>query len=146
VRSQAVTMGKIAVILQQRGDSEEALRILCEEVLPAAERIQDMALIANTLYKCATVRLSFGVPENQVDAQNILEELKRSFELICQLKHVDAIAVVGSLFGKQLMKGGFVNEAITVLEKAADAFEVLQKPDKAAKLRELVDKLQDKVQ
>ena len=141
VRSRAITMGKIADILVQRGDSLEALRILCEEVLPAAERIQDTALIANTLYKCATVRLNFGVPENQVDDQNILEELKRSFELICQLKNVHGIAIVGSLYGKQLKKSGFVNESLTVLEKAAAAFELLQKPEKAAKLRVLADKL-----
>jgi tetratricopeptide (TPR) repeat protein len=141
VRSRAITMGKIADILVQRGDSLEALRILCEEVLPAAERIQDTALIANTLYKCATVRLNFGVPENQVDAQNILEELKRSFELICQLKNVHGIAIVGSLYGKHLKKCGFLNESLTVLEKAAAAFELLQKPEKAAKLRVLADKL-----
>ena len=142
VREWALTMGKIAEILQQRGNNEEALRILSEEVLPAAERPEDMAPLANTLYKCATVRLNCGGLENKVDAQRIAEELKRSFDLSCQIQHVDGIACVGSLFGQLLAKSGFMNEALAVLEKAAAAFEVLQELDQAAKLRELVDKLQ----
>ena len=146
VRELALTKGKIAEIMQRCGNNEEALQILSEEVLPAAERIQDIALIANTLYQCATIRLNCGGLNNQADAQRIAEELKRSFELLCQLERVDGIASVGSLFGHLLARSGFVNEALPVLEKAAAAFELLQEPDQAAKLRELVNKLQDKVQ
>jgi len=146
VREWALTMGKIAEILQQRGNNEVALRILNEEVLPAAERTEDMALLANTLYKCATVRLNCGGLENQVDAQRIAEELRRSFELSSQIQHVDGIACIGSLFGQLLAKSGFMNEALAVLEKAAAAFEVLKEPDQAAKLLVLVGKLQEKVQ
>jgi len=146
VRELALTMGKIAEIMQQCGNNEEALRILSEEVLPAAERIQDMALIANTLYQCATVRLNCGGLENHAVAQRIAEELNRSFELFCQLERVDGIAFVGTLYGQLLAKSVFVNEALTVLQKAAAAFEVLQEPDQAGQLRELVGKLQEKVQ
>ena len=146
VRELALTKGKIAEIMQRCGNNEEALQILSEEVLPAAERIQDIALIANTLYQCATIRLNCGGLNNQADAQMIAKELKRSFELLCQLERVDGIACVGSLFGHLLARNGFVNEALPVLEKAAAAFKLLKEPDQAAKLRELVNKLQDKVQ
>jgi tetratricopeptide (TPR) repeat protein len=146
VREWALTMGKICDILQQRGNNEEALRILSVEVLPAAEKIEDMALLANTLYKCGAVRLICCGLENQVDAQRIAEELKRSFDLSCQIHYVDGIACAGSLFGQLLAKSGYMNEALIVLEKAADAFEMLQKPDQAAKLRKLVGKFQEKVQ
>jgi hypothetical protein len=132
--------------MQQCGNNEEALRILSEEVLPAAERIQDMALIANTLYQCATVRLNYGGLENHAVAQRIAEELNRSFELFCQLERVDGIAFVGTLYGQLLAESVFVNEAHTVLQKAAAAFEVLQEPDQAGQLRELVGKLREKVQ
>jgi phosphopentomutase len=141
VRGHLMTMGKIADILQQRGDSEEALRIF-NEVLPAAERIQDMDMIAKILFKRASVRLNWSGYENQEDKERIVEDLKRSFELNCQLRRVDGIAFAGSLFGQLLVKGGLVNEAITVLEKAATAFEGLQQPDQAAKIREQVDQLQ----
>jgi tetratricopeptide (TPR) repeat protein len=143
VHSRAVTMGQIADILQQRGDTEEALRIFSEEVLPAAERIRDMDLIANTLYKCASARLNCGGFENQEDAQRIIEELKNSFELNCQLNRVDGIAVVGSLHGQVLAAVGLVSEAIGVLEKAANAYEVLQQADQAAQLREFAVKLKE---
>ena len=42
VRSRAVTMGKIADILQARGDLDEALRIRREEELPVYERLGDV--------------------------------------------------------------------------------------------------------
>jgi tetratricopeptide (TPR) repeat protein len=146
VREWALTMGKICDILQQSGNNEEALRILSVEVLPAAEKIEDMALLANTLYKCGAVRLICCGLENQVDVQRIAEELKRSFDLSCQIHYVDGIACAGSLFGQLLAKSGFINEALIVLQKAADAFEMLQKPDQAAKLRKLVGKFQERVQ
>jgi tetratricopeptide (TPR) repeat protein len=146
VHSRAITMGMIADNLQQSAHSEEALRILNDEILPAAECIQDMDLTASTLYKSAILRLNLGGLENQKDAQIIVESLKKCFELNCQLGRVNKIASVGSLFGQLLENRGLVDEALHVLEKAAAAFEELQEPDQAAKLRELVDKLQDKVQ
>jgi hypothetical protein len=42
VRSRALTMGKIADILESRGDLDEALRIRGEEQLPVYERLGDV--------------------------------------------------------------------------------------------------------
>jgi len=42
VRERAVTMGKIADILQARGELDEALRIRREEELPIYERLGDV--------------------------------------------------------------------------------------------------------
>ena len=42
VHSRAVTMGQIADILEQRGETEEALRIRREEELPVYERLGDV--------------------------------------------------------------------------------------------------------
>jgi tetratricopeptide (TPR) repeat protein len=145
VRSRAITMGEIADNLQQSAHSEEALHILNDEVLPAAENIQDMDLTASTLYKIAILRLYLGGLENHKDSQTIDESLRKCFELNCQLGRVNRIASVGSLFGQLLANRGLIGEALHVLEKAAAAFEELQKPDQAAKLRELVNKVQEKV-
>ena len=125
--------------------SEEALRILNDEILPAAECIQDMDLTASTLYKSAILRLNLVGLENQKDADIIVESLRKCFGLNCQLERVNRIASVGSLFGQLLANRGLVGEALSVLEKAAAAFELLQEPDQAAKLRELVNKVQEKV-
>ena len=102
-----------------------------------------MDLIANTLYKCASVRLNCGGFEDQEGAQRIAEELKNSFDLNCQLNRVDGIAVVGSLYGQILAAVGLVSKAIGVLEKAAIAYEVLQQADQAAQLREFAVKLRE---
>jgi tetratricopeptide (TPR) repeat protein len=145
VRSRAITMGVIADNLQQSAHSEEALRIPNDEVLPAAESIEDMDLIASTLYKSAILRLHLDGLENHKDAQTIVESLRKCFELNCQLGRVNRIASVGSLFGQLLANQGLVGEAIPVLEKAAAVFEELQELEQAAKLRELVNKVQEKV-
>jgi tetratricopeptide (TPR) repeat protein len=142
VRSRAITMGMIADNLQQSAQGEEALRILDDEVLPAAESIQDKDLIASTLYESSILRLKLGGLENQKDAQIIVESLKKCFELNCQLGRVNKIASVGSLFGQLLENRGLVDEAISVLEKAAAAFEGLKQLEQAYRLQELVDQLQ----
>ena len=55
VRSRAVTMGKIADILQQRGETDEALRIRREEELPVYERLGDVRSRAVTMGKIADI-------------------------------------------------------------------------------------------
>jgi len=55
VRSRAVTMGKIADVLQQRGETDEALRIRREEELPVYDRLGDVRSRAVTMGKIADV-------------------------------------------------------------------------------------------
>jgi hypothetical protein len=136
-------MSVIADNLQQSAHSEEALRILNDEVLPAAESIQDMDLTASTLYKIAILRLYLNGLENQKDVQIIVELLRKCFELNWQLGRVNRIAVVGALFGQLLTSAGLVSEGLDILQKAAAAFEVLQQSEQAAQLRELAVQLQE---
>ena len=55
VRSRAVTMGNIADILQQRGETDEALRIRKEEELPVYERLGDVFSRAVTMGNIADI-------------------------------------------------------------------------------------------
>ncbi len=55
IRARAVTMGKIADILGQRGETEEALRIRREEELPVYERLGDIRERAVTMGKIADI-------------------------------------------------------------------------------------------
>jgi tetratricopeptide (TPR) repeat protein len=59
-RSQAVTMGKIADVLQARGQLDEALRIRQEEQLPVYERLGDVREKAITMGKIADVLQARG--------------------------------------------------------------------------------------
>jgi tetratricopeptide (TPR) repeat protein len=56
VRSQAITMGKIADILQVRGRLDEALRIRQEEELPVYERLGDVRSKAITMGRIADIQ------------------------------------------------------------------------------------------
>jgi len=60
VRSKAVTMGKIADILQARGQLDEALRIRQEEQLPVFERLGDVRSKAVTMGKIADILRARG--------------------------------------------------------------------------------------
>jgi len=80
VRSRAVTMGRIADVLQQRGESEEALRIHLEERLPIALRMQDVDSIAHIRLCCAMLRVkASGLQGDEI--QTILDEIAESFSL-----------------------------------------------------------------
>ena len=59
-RSRAVTMGRIADILQARGALDEALRIRREEELPVYERLGDMRSRAVTMGKIADILQARG--------------------------------------------------------------------------------------
>ena len=60
VRAKAVTMGKIADILQARGQLDEALRIRTEEELPVYERLGDVRSKAVTMGKIADILQARG--------------------------------------------------------------------------------------
>ena len=57
VHSRAVTIGKIAGILQARGELDQALKIHREDELPVFERLGDVHSRAATLYKIVDVLL-----------------------------------------------------------------------------------------
>jgi tetratricopeptide (TPR) repeat protein len=55
IREQAITMGKIADILEQQGDADEALRIRKEDELPVYERLGDVRERAITMGRIADI-------------------------------------------------------------------------------------------
>ena len=60
VRERAVTMGKIADILQARGELDEALRIRRDEQLPVYERLGDVRERAVTMGNIADILFARG--------------------------------------------------------------------------------------
>jgi hypothetical protein len=59
-RSQAITMGRIAEILQARGQLDESLLILQEEALPVFERLDDLHSKAITMGQIADILQARG--------------------------------------------------------------------------------------
>ncbi|MEB3156344.1 MAG: CHAT domain-containing protein [Cyanobacteriota bacterium] len=143
VRSRAVTMGKIADVLQQRGESDEALRIHLDERLPVAVAMKDIDSIAHIRLCCAQLRLQRGGLD-QGEGQAIVGELSESFKLYLKLRRADGIAMAGWLLGQILAAIHHADEALMVLEAAAAAFEQLKHEDGVRRVRELRRSLENR--
>jgi tetratricopeptide (TPR) repeat protein len=142
VREKAVTMGQIADILTGRGETDEALRIHIEERLPIAEAMKDLDSIAHTRFSCAQIRLERGGME-QGEIQTIYDELVESFEINFKLQRVDGIAHSGMMLGQLLIMCGQSEDARILLKHSATAFEILQNPQQAQKIRNLLKQIED---
>ncbi len=142
-RSRAVTMGQIADILSQRGETDEALRIQIEERLPVAEATKDLESISHIRFSCAQLRLQRGGLE-QGEIQTIYQELSESFAINLKFQRADAVAAVGNLLGQVLAEGGHSDEALKVLDQSAAAFEKLQQSQQAERVREIQKQIREK--
>ncbi len=72
MRSRAVTMGKIADILQARGELDEALRIRKEEELPVYEKVGDVRELLVARANLALLLLSRAKPGDREAAADLL--------------------------------------------------------------------------
>ncbi|MBP2233292.1 phosphopentomutase [Azospirillum agricola] len=136
VRARAVTMGKIANILTTHGQTDEALRIHLDECLPVAKQTQDLDTLAYIFFSCANIRLERGGMQNGEGA-TIAGELTESFGLFRRIGQVEGIGVVGTLFGQFLAVVGQIEEALVVLDQAADAFTKLGQSQSIERIRSI---------
>ena len=128
-------MGKIADILQARGQLDEALAMHSDR-LAVAEAMGDIDSIAHVKFSRAAIRLERGGWEKG-EAQTILTELAESFSIAQRMKRADFIAGIGAQFGQVLVMAGEPNQGLAVLGEAAGAFESLQQTPNAQQLRAL---------
>lgn len=104
VREKAVTMGKIADILEVRGDLDQALRIRQHDELPVHERLGDVRSKATTLAKIALLRLQQADATSRSDATELLAQAYRAFtrmrlpeaETVRQLAERHGLSIDGS--------------------------------------------------
>jgi hypothetical protein len=134
VRETAVTMGRIADIMEQRGELDEALQIHLKERLPMVVRLRDVDSIAHIRSSCAQLRLARSHPSPS-EVQTAVDELRESFALLSELGRADGLAVVGEVLGLVLEAVGSHVEALQVLDVSATAYEKLGRDDKAAAVR-----------
>lgn len=139
-RDRAVTMGKIADVLAQQGDVDEALRIHLHERLPVAQRMGDIESVAHIRLSCAQLRIAQGGLEGDA-ARIILDDLAESFALLTRLGRLDGVAAVGGLLGQLLARTGSPREARAALIAAADASARLGQDEEAARMQSLADEI-----
>ncbi|MET7594812.1 tetratricopeptide repeat protein, partial [Streptomyces sp. NPDC005481] len=97
--SVAVTWSKIADILQQRGEVDEAFELQLKR-LEVNEQLGDMDGIAAANWALAQIDLS------RQDLDAAAPRLITSFQLLLQLQRPDGIAVVGKYLGQILLAAG----------------------------------------
>ncbi|MFF4270439.1 CHAT domain-containing protein [Streptomyces sp. NPDC001536] len=118
-RSAAVTWGKIADILQQRGEVDEALRIRHEVTLPAFERIGDTREAAVTLGKIADIFQRRGEVDEAL-------RIRREVELPAYERIGDtrSVAITWGQIANIFQRRGEVDEALRIRrEVTLPAFE-----------------------
>ena len=113
-RRQAITMGKIAYILQVRGQLDEALRILQEEALPMFERLGDVHSKAVTMGKIADILQARG----QLDeALRIYQE--EELPVYVHLGDLREKAVTMGKIADILQARGQLDEALRIYQEEA---------------------------
>jgi hypothetical protein len=117
-------MGKIADILQARGETDEALRIRQEEELPVYERLGDVRKRSVTLQNIAAGLLAAGGLE-QGRIQEIYDALAEAFGIARKLRWPEGIAFIGIQLAEILARAGHRDEALAVLHEAEAGFRVL---------------------
>jgi tetratricopeptide (TPR) repeat protein len=103
VRERAITQGKIADILQARGELEEALRIRREDQMPVYERLGDVRERAITQGKIADI----------LQARGELEEALR-------IRREDQMPVYERLGDVRELLVGRANLAITLVQRGRE--------------------------
>jgi len=129
IRSRAITMGKIADILGQRGETDEALRIRREEELPVFERLGDIRERAVTMGKIADILGQRGETDEalRIHIEERLPVAKRMHD-------TDSIAHVRLACAQlRINRGGLGQAEIQiVLDELAESFKLwgeLQRAD-----------------
>jgi tetratricopeptide (TPR) repeat protein len=120
-RRQAITMGRIADILQVRGQLDEALRIRQEEELPVYERLGDLRLKAITMGQIAFILQERGRLDEALRIYQ--EELLPEFERLGDLRRK---AFTMGKIADILQSRGQLDEALRIYqEEALPVFERL---------------------
>jgi tetratricopeptide (TPR) repeat protein len=109
MRSRAVTIGKIAAILQARGQLDEALKICNEEQLPAFEQLGDVREHATTMDRIADILHARGQLDEALKIRN--EELLPVFD---QLGDVRSRATTMGKIADILQARGQLDEALKI--------------------------------
>ena len=140
MRERAITIGKIADILEARGELDEALRICREEQLPVYERLGDVRSRAVTLHNLAGSLIKAG-GLNDARVQEIHAAASEAFAIARQLNLPDAIANTGTLLAQVLGRAGRIKEALPILDEAEAAFMTLGNAAGLERVKEIRGKL-----
>jgi tetratricopeptide (TPR) repeat protein len=124
VRSRAVTMGQIADILQQRGETDEALRIRREDCLPVYERLNDVRSRAVTMGQIADILQQRGETDEALRIH-----LEERLPVAIQIQDMVLIAHIRFSCARIRMErdGLQTDERQTIVDELVESFALLRK-------------------
>ena len=133
VREKAITMGKIADILQARGQLDEALRIRQDEELPVYERLGDVREKAVTLGKIADIMEERG----QLEEALAMHE-KRLQRLRAAGYTQDVAQALYSIAKVRILRGDHLRDGLSAVREAlSEAYAIIRKSKRAGALGEI---------
>jgi hypothetical protein len=125
VRSIALTQGKIADILQARGQLDEAL-VLHAQRLPVAQAMGDIDSIAHIRFSMARLRLERGdLAQGAAALDLIAAELGEAYGYANKLGRPDFVGEIGFYWAQILILLNQPQAAHKVCNQAEEAFRLL---------------------
>ncbi|MFD9066020.1 tetratricopeptide repeat protein, partial [Kitasatospora purpeofusca] len=135
-REAAITWGKIADVLQQRGEVEAAVELQLKH-LEVSEQLGDIEAIATANWNLARTDL------DRQDRQAALPRLVTSFQHLLKLQRPDGIAVVGITLGQVMLAEGARAQARKVLQACRAAAAVIDAADIVSRAEQLLETISD---
>ncbi|MEU1784146.1 tetratricopeptide repeat protein, partial [Streptomyces abikoensis] len=136
-REAAVTWGKIADVLQQRGDVDEAVELQLKR-LEANERLGNIDGIAAANWDLAQIDLF-----HREDLHAAVPRLVTSFQHLLKLQRPDGIAIVGITLGEVMLAIGVHAHVRQVLQACQAAAAVIGDADIVSRAEELMETIGD---
>ncbi len=136
MRERAITLGNIAHILEQKGDSGAARRWY-EEGLQTLRKCDDTASIAGILYALATLDLASG------HIQEAAPKLAEAHALVERMNHAEGLAQVGAAFGPVLFRTGKPEQGRAVLTRSIECFTLMGDNNQAEKVTAVLHALEN---
>jgi tetratricopeptide (TPR) repeat protein len=140
-RSRAVTLGDIAWIMTDKGEVDKALA-LQKERLAVNRELGDQNEIATASYDIGQIYLSQSLQNQDGKTfQLAFEALAESYRIFSAIGRVEGIAMVGATLGGVLAIAGARDEARQILQRSLDGFRKLGRPQQAAQVEQLLQRL-----
>ena len=128
MRSRAVAIGKIADILERRGETDEALRIRREEELPVYERLGDVRSRAVTMGKIADILEQRGETDEALRIH-----IEERLPVAQGMRDLESIAHIRFSCAQLRLSRGEENadERETIVEELVESFDLLKQLQRA---------------
>jgi tetratricopeptide (TPR) repeat protein len=140
-RSRAATLGDIARIMTNKGNVEQALKILREQA-EICDALGNQDGIAAANFAIGQLLLNRAIEHSDAAAfQAAYEALAASYGIFLRIGRLDGICAVGGALGRVLAMAGQHDEARAVLTRSRDGYQRLGRDREVAFIEDLLRRI-----